>query len=198
MASRPLPERRGVARARCAWQLRHLSCAHVCDIDVDVGPIRDLGPMPHGRRRIIQIPGGTVRGPRLEAEIVPGGADWQYVRSDGVLELVARYSILTRDGVEIAITNRGLRRASPEIMDGHVARRCRRSGAGLLPHRAGVRGTRRTLRLGSTTASSWRRPRGYRIKCRSRCSRWCSSAGQSNCVGSSLRSIQQLPRRSST
>ena len=90
--------------------------AHVCDIAVDVGPIRDLGAVPHGRRRIIQITGGTVRGPRLVADILPGGADWQYVRSDGVLELVARYSILTRDGVEIAITNRGLRRASPEIM----------------------------------------------------------------------------------
>ena len=90
--------------------------AHVCDIAVDVGPIRDLGAVPHGRRRIIQITGGTVRGPRLVAEILPGGADWQYLRADGVLELVARYSILTRDGVEIAITNRGLRRASPEIM----------------------------------------------------------------------------------
>jgi hypothetical protein len=88
----------------------------MCDIAVDVGPIRDLGAVPHGRRRIIQITGGTVRGPRLVAEILPGGADWQYLRADGVLELVARYSILTRDGVEIAITNSGLRRASPEIM----------------------------------------------------------------------------------
>ena len=32
--------------------------AHVCDIDVDVGPIRDLGPTPRGRRRIIAILGG--------------------------------------------------------------------------------------------------------------------------------------------
>ncbi len=49
--------------------------------------------------------------------IVPGGADWQYVRADGVTELEARYSMRTRDGVEIAIINRGLRRASPEIME---------------------------------------------------------------------------------
>ena len=90
---------------------------HVCDIDVDVGPIRDLGPTPHGRRRIIAILGGRVRGPRLEAEIVPGGADWQYVRSDGVVELEARYAIRTADGTEIAVTNRGLRRASPEVME---------------------------------------------------------------------------------
>ncbi len=91
--------------------------AHVCDIDVDVGPIRDLGATPHGRRRIIQILGGTVKGARLEADIVPGGADWQYVRADGVVELEARYSIKTQDGVEIAVTNRGLRRASPEVME---------------------------------------------------------------------------------
>ena len=90
---------------------------HLCSIDVDVGPIRDLGPTPHGRRRIIAILGGRVTGPRLEAEIVPGGADWQYVRSDGVLELEARYSIRTKDGTEIAVINRGLRRAPPEIME---------------------------------------------------------------------------------
>ena len=58
-----------------------------------------------------------MRGPRLEAEIVPGGADWQYVRANGLWGWSARYSIRTRDGVEIAITNRGLRRASREIMD---------------------------------------------------------------------------------
>ena len=89
----------------------------VCDIEVQVGPIRDLGPTPHGRRRIIPILSGTVRGKRLEGTIVPGGADWQYVRADGVLELEARYSILTRDGAEIAVTNRGMRRAAPEIME---------------------------------------------------------------------------------
>ena len=90
---------------------------HVCDIEVEVGPIRDLGPTPHGRRRIVEIRGGTAKGPRLEGKIVPGGADWQYVRGDGVLELEARYSIRTGDGTEIAVVNRGLRRAPPEIME---------------------------------------------------------------------------------
>jgi hypothetical protein len=90
---------------------------HVCDIGVSVGPIRDLGPTPHGRRRIIPILSGTVKGERLEGEVIPGGTDWQYVRSDGVLELEARYSIRTKDGTEIAVTNRGMRRASPEIME---------------------------------------------------------------------------------
>jgi hypothetical protein len=90
---------------------------HVCDIEVLVGPIRDLGPTPHGRRRIIDIAGGTVTGPRLTGSVVPGGADWQYVRGDGVIELEARYCIRTGDGTEIAVINRGLRRAAPEIME---------------------------------------------------------------------------------
>ena len=93
------------------------SLRHVCDIDVSVGPIRDLGPTPHGRRRIIPILSGTVTGERLEGVVMPGGADWQYVRSDGVLELEARYSIKANDGAEIIVVNRGMRRAAPEIMD---------------------------------------------------------------------------------
>jgi hypothetical protein len=90
---------------------------HVCDIDVDVGPIRDLGPTPHGRRRVVAIHGGRAHGPRLEAIVVPGGADWQYVRSDGVVELEARYTIRTSEGCEIAVINRGLRRAPDAVME---------------------------------------------------------------------------------
>jgi hypothetical protein len=90
---------------------------HVCDIEASLGPIRDLGPTPHGRRRIIPVLGGVVKGPRLLGEIVPGGTDWLYVRADGILELEARYSIKASDGTEITVVNRGLRRASPDIMD---------------------------------------------------------------------------------
>jgi len=90
--------------------------AHVCDIDVSVGAIRELGEMPRGRRRLVPILGGVVSGPRLQGEVLPGGADWQIARADGILELVARYAIRTTAGPEIAVTNRGLRRATPEIM----------------------------------------------------------------------------------
>jgi len=90
---------------------------HVCDIEASVGSIRDLGSMPHGRRRIIPVLGGVVKGPRLQGEVMPGGTDWQYVRADGILELEARYSIKASDGAEITVVNRGMRRASPEIME---------------------------------------------------------------------------------
>ena len=55
--------------------------------------------------------------PASQGEVLPGGADWQIARADGILELVARYAIKTTAGPEIAVTNRGLRRATPEIME---------------------------------------------------------------------------------
>ena len=90
---------------------------HVCDIEASVAPIRDLGLMPHGRRRIIPVLGGVVIGARLQGEVMPGGTDWQFLRADGILELEARYSIKASDGAEITVVNRGMRRASPEITE---------------------------------------------------------------------------------
>jgi hypothetical protein len=90
--------------------------AEITTIDVSVGAIQDLGPMPLGRRRIIPILGGSARGPRLTATVDPGGADWQIVRTDGVIELVAHYALKTSDGVSISVVNRGVRHAEPDVM----------------------------------------------------------------------------------
>ena len=62
-------------------------------IKATVGPVQDLGQTARGHRRIIDILGGEVHGPRLSGEILPGGADWQIVRPDGTIEVVARYTI---------------------------------------------------------------------------------------------------------
>ena len=58
-------QRRNTADAYCAPTTVAMTpdLVHVCDIDVEVGPIRDLGPTPHGRRRIIAVLGGRVTGP---------------------------------------------------------------------------------------------------------------------------------------
>ena len=93
-----------------------LELQHVTTIEAHVAPITELGLMPLGRRRIIPIVGGTVTGPRLSGEIIPGGADWQIVRPDGVIELVASYAIRADDGTEISVVNAGIRRASAETM----------------------------------------------------------------------------------
>ena len=85
-------------------------------IKARVAPIQDLGQTARGHRRIIDILGGEVHGPRLTGEILPGGADWQIVRPDGTIEVVARYTIKSTQGALIYVQNEGLRVASPEIL----------------------------------------------------------------------------------
>ena len=53
--------------------------------DITLAPAQELGDAPLGRRRIINITGGTFRGERLSGKVLPGGADWQVIRGDGAL-----------------------------------------------------------------------------------------------------------------
>ena len=85
--------------------------------EITLGPPQELGEAPHGRRRIIPITGGRVSGERLSGRVLPGGADWQVVRADGVAELDARYTIETSDGALIYVANRGVRHGPPEVME---------------------------------------------------------------------------------
>lgn len=89
----------------------------VFEVEARVDTPLVVGPTSHGLRRVIPILGGTVRGPRLTGTILPGGADWQFVRPDGVLSLEARYTVRTDDGALISVTNRGMRHGPPEIID---------------------------------------------------------------------------------
>jgi hypothetical protein len=72
-----------------------------------------LGESKRGERRVVPITGGTFEGPGIRGEVLPGGADWQLVRPDGVLELYARYLLRTHDGVLIQVVNRVLSRHTP-------------------------------------------------------------------------------------
>ncbi|HEX4334574.1 MAG TPA: DUF3237 domain-containing protein [Polyangiaceae bacterium] len=80
-----------------------------------LAPGLNTGATPWGFRRLIPITGGTFDGPRLHGKVLPGGEDRQLFRPDGVLEVVARYSLETHDGVVIVVTNQGLWHGPPEI-----------------------------------------------------------------------------------
>lgn len=83
---------------------------------IDIAAPLDLGQAPHGRRRVINILGGAFSGPRLSGRVLPGGADWQVVRGDGIVEVDARYTLETDDGALIYISNWGLRRGPPAVI----------------------------------------------------------------------------------
>ncbi|HEX2334612.1 MAG TPA: DUF3237 domain-containing protein [Burkholderiales bacterium] len=77
---------------------------------------QELGDTPQGRRRIIAITGGRFSGERLSGRVLPGGADWQLVRPDGVADLDARYTLETSDGALIYVRNRGYRHGPADIL----------------------------------------------------------------------------------
>ena len=86
-------------------------------IRVDLEPVRDLGETPLGRRRIIGVAGGIFSGARLSGKVLPGGADWQVIRSDGVACLDARYTLETGYGALIYVNNRGYRHGPKEVIE---------------------------------------------------------------------------------
>jgi hypothetical protein len=71
---------------------------------VQIGPVQQIGPVPGGAARVIPITGGVFEG-KLKGKVLPGGADWQLTRPDGVTELRAHYGLQTDDGVVIQVHN---------------------------------------------------------------------------------------------
>jgi hypothetical protein len=86
------------------------------DVCAEVGAAIDVGKTPRGHRKIIPITGGIIQGSKMNGRILPGGADWQIVRPDGIVELHARYTAEIGAGISLYIENKGIRRATPEIM----------------------------------------------------------------------------------
>jgi len=85
-------------------------------IHCEVANILDLGPAPFGHRRVVNLLGGIVSGPKLNGSIVPGGADWQIMAADGALDIHARYTIESDAGALIQVDSRGVRNGPPEVM----------------------------------------------------------------------------------
>ncbi|HUQ74499.1 MAG TPA: DUF3237 domain-containing protein [Burkholderiales bacterium] len=84
--------------------------------EIALGPPQELGETPLGRRRVIPITGGSFRGEKLAGRVLAGGADWQVIRSDGVAELDARYTLQTSDGALIYVNNFGYRHGPADIL----------------------------------------------------------------------------------
>src|SRR5690349_5200932 len=87
-----------------------------CRATVELAAPLEVGTTPLGARRVIPIIGGHFAGEGFSGEILPGGADWQLVRQDGVALLDARYTLRTTDGALVYVSNRGLRHGPREVL----------------------------------------------------------------------------------
>jgi hypothetical protein len=92
------------------------SLSFLATIEVDVGEPLTVGPTGKGVRRVVPILGGRIEGPDLRGTVLPLGEDFQLLRSDTVSELHAKYVIRTDDGELIAVDNRALRVAEPDVL----------------------------------------------------------------------------------
>lgn len=71
---------------------------------------------PYGTRRFIPVTGGQFSGERIAGRVLPGGADCQLIRPDGVAELDVRVTFETDDGVTFLMKGLGLRHSSQAVM----------------------------------------------------------------------------------
>lgn len=80
----------------------------VFEIRANIAQAIPLGETKDGKRQAIPITGGSFSGTGIKGEIIPGGADYQPVRTDGIVEVNAIYMIKTDDGAVINVENRGI------------------------------------------------------------------------------------------
>ncbi|MEW2502278.1 DUF3237 domain-containing protein [Amycolatopsis sp. NPDC047767] len=85
-------------------------------LDVRLAPPKTVHNGPHGERRVIDILGGTFTGERLSGEVLPGGADFQLVRPDGVAEIDVRATLRTDHDDLVYLTGRGLRHGPADVL----------------------------------------------------------------------------------
>jgi hypothetical protein len=76
---------------------------------VTLDPAVEMGETDLGHRQFIRITGGSVAGPRLRGQVLPGGWDFQltYSASD-CTQLSADYFLKAEDGTLIRVFNEGL------------------------------------------------------------------------------------------
>jgi hypothetical protein len=98
-------------------EIRTPGLLHVADLVVRIGEPIEIGRISGNLRRMIPIAGGEVLGPRIRGKVLPGGADYQLMRADGVTDLQARYVIETEDAQLIYVENSGVRHGPPELRE---------------------------------------------------------------------------------
>ncbi|KAI0470402.1 hypothetical protein GGR56DRAFT_678739 [Xylariaceae sp. FL0804] len=92
--------------------LFHLEC--------DMEAFRHIGAGPYGDRSTVIFKGGRFEGPRLRGEILPGGGDWEIVRTQGDIQtahLNTRYNLVTHDGAAIYLQTTGTRTGPRSILE---------------------------------------------------------------------------------
>ncbi|TMR91671.1 DUF3237 domain-containing protein [Nonomuraea basaltis] len=88
---------------------------HLCDFAITFQTMQTFST-PLGTRMIAVVDHGTVEGPRLRGEFLPGGGDWIIVGSDRVARLDVRATLRTHDDELVFVTVTGRASLSDEAI----------------------------------------------------------------------------------
>ena len=80
---------------------------------VTLAPATVLGNLPSGQRQYIPITGGTIKGPKLNGRVIPGGWDYQNRLAQGCFSMTADYFLEADDGTVIHILNESFSCGAP-------------------------------------------------------------------------------------
>ena len=83
-------------------------------INFDRESIIRIGETPYGDRSIIYVTGGTIKGPKVKATVLPGGGDWILRRKDTVSLLDVRIAARLDDKELLYICYQGYLIIKPE------------------------------------------------------------------------------------
>ena len=78
-----------------------LQTRYVFTIAAFVGSPTSAGDIGTGVRRIIPVTGGEVKGRDVNGRVLAGGADFQIIRPNQLIELEAKYAFETDDGAVV-------------------------------------------------------------------------------------------------
>src|SRR5204863_9731231 len=83
---------------------------------LQLGAIHDVGNTQYGRRRIIDVKGGSLTGDRVQASFLAGGLDLELTLSSGTIELEELDVLRTNDNALIYMRSCGVAAAGDTIV----------------------------------------------------------------------------------
>jgi hypothetical protein len=88
----------------------------VLEANVTIGAIHDIGDTQFGHRHLVEITGGTVKGPNIDGTLRTGGLDWQLTLPNGAIEDEEVNVITTGSGAAIYFRNCGTAASSGDVV----------------------------------------------------------------------------------
>jgi len=79
----------------------------VLEAEVKLDAIYDVGQTPFGKRQAVVTQAGTITGPKIKGDVLPGGLDYQLTLANGVIEVEEILVLRTSDNGHIIMRNAG-------------------------------------------------------------------------------------------